>query len=226
MLDNIAVISGAGSGIGRALALELGCSGYHLFLIGRTEEKLTDTAATVRSLGGSVYQQLSVDLSQEKEIEHIGTLLGKNRVSVLVHCAGDYQKDSDNSDEQIELKARLHRNNVETAVNLNKELKTKLTDSAHIIFINSIAAIRDIPGISAYADSKKKLREFSKSTREELMGTGIKVSSVYPGGVETPSWSDEEKQGIRLIAPYDIGRVVYYILSSRANIDELVVTHP
>jgi short-subunit dehydrogenase len=188
--SNLALITGASKGIGRATAFALARQGMEVFITARSESQLQSITAEIQSNGISCSYFIADlgDINQISELaEHIKS---KNKkISLLVHCAGvayvaplqklplaKWQKTLD-----INLTAPFY---------LTQKCLPLLEDGSRIIFINSIAGKTTFTDWSAYCVSKYGLKALADTMRQELQPRGIKVTSIYPASVDTP-WHDQ-----------------------------------
>ena len=187
MSQPVAIIIGASSGIGEAAARALSGNGYRVVLAARRKERLNSLASKIREGGGEALA-IPTDLRQLDQIQHLveDTLQAYNRIDVLVNSAGygklvwlDEQTQADIQD-QLQV-------NLTGAIQITREVLPLMIaqDGGHIIHIASIASWVGLPTYSIYAATKFGLRGFLESLRRELRGTGITVSGIYPGAVDT-----------------------------------------
>lgn len=183
----IAVITGAASGIGRALAMGLAKEGSRLALADIDFDGLKETERLLKSGGGQAIIR-RVDISRKKEIysfaeqvmEHYG------EVDILINNAGVVFTSTieDLSYEDFE---RVMNINFWGAVYGTKAFLGYLQKqkSSHIVNISSVYGLWALATQSAYNASKFALRGFTEALMQEQRGTGVNVSCVYPGGVKT-----------------------------------------
>lgn len=216
---SVALVTGAGSGVGRAIAVALARDGVTIGLVGRRIEPLEETMAEIRSAGGEGLV-LPADLSDTREVERLAsravTELG--RMDVLVHSAGLFHRGPIAGTDAETLDA-LYRTNVHGPMQLTRELLAPLEDSrGSVLFVNSSAVGRAAPDIAAYAASKSGLKAFADALREEVNASGIRVTSIYLGRTATPmqqrvhELEGREYRPDRLIQPADVARLVHDIL--------------
>lgn len=188
LADKVVVITGAGSGIGRALALQAASEGAVLALSDWNEGPVAETLklATGRRAREGIARR--VDVRKEAEIKAFADEVGDafGGAHVVVNNAGVSLSDTVGS---------MKRTDFEWLIDINfwgvvrgteaflPQLRAK--DDAHLVNISSIFGIVGIPGQSAYNASKFAVRGFSESLRQELYGTRVKVTCVHPGGVRT-----------------------------------------
>jgi short-subunit dehydrogenase len=187
MSQPVAIITGASSGIGEAAARALSSNGYRVVLAARRKERLNSLASKIREGGGEALA-IPTDLRQLDQIQHLveNTLQAYNRIDVLVNSAGygklvwlDEQTQADIQD-QLQV-------NLTGAIQITREVLPLMIaqHGGHIIHIASIASWVGLPTYSIYAATKFGLRGFLESLRRELRGTGISVTGISPGAVDT-----------------------------------------
>jgi NADP-dependent 3-hydroxy acid dehydrogenase YdfG len=185
--ETVAVVTGATSGIGRAIAVALGRPGARIVLLGRDRSRLASVADEVARSGAQL-DRLRVDLGRIGELEQCATELRKtvSRIDVLVHAAGRFCRGRLESLTEAEFDA-LYAVNVRAAWLLTRELLPLLRASqGHIVFVNSSAVFTHAELCGAYAATKAALRTLADALRVELNADGIRVLSVFPGRTATP----------------------------------------
>ncbi len=188
LLDQVAVITGASSGIGRATALALAHSGAHLALAARSVEKLEDTAEAVRRLGR---QALTVptDVRRREDVAHLvrQTLDTWGRIDILVANAGAYIR-TPVPEMRVEHFAESFQVNFYGALYLVVEALPHLLERrrGHIVLVSSMDAQKGMPLDAPYVAAKYALRGLGEVMRQELRPYGIAVTTVFPGRVDTP----------------------------------------
>jgi short-subunit dehydrogenase len=183
-----ALVTGASSGIGAAIARQLAERGHALTLVARREERLK-TLATELSTDHKVDAEvIACDLGEPVDrLRLIGDLQVNGRsVEVLVNNAGfgshgDFV--TNDSGRMIEM-VRL---NIEAVVDLTGRFLPGMVERGRgaVINVASIAAFQPLPGQAVYGASKSFVLSFSEAIRTELRGTGVSVTAVCPGPVST-----------------------------------------
>jgi len=185
----VALLTGAASGIGAALALNLARRGMHLALVDRDAERLARVAASVREHGVCCSEH-PLDLA---DLDALPTLLPAvlaihGRLTALVNNAGVALGGRFDQVDEADFDW-LMRINFEAPVRLTRACLPVLQQApaAQIVNVSSIFGIVAPPGQTAYCASKFALRGFSESLRHELAHTGSRVglTLVHPGGVRT-----------------------------------------
>jgi uncharacterized protein len=183
-----ALVTGASSGIGTALARELASRGYPLVVVARREERLRSLATELTADHGTPVEVIACDLSDPAERDRlVDAINGQGRtVELLVNNAGfGYQADFATQSRERVL-GMVHVN-IEALVDLTSRFIPGMVERGRgsIINIASTAAFQPLPGSAVYAASKSFVLSFSEAIREELRGTGVSVTAVCPGPVRT-----------------------------------------
>ncbi|MCP5174039.1 MAG: SDR family oxidoreductase [Moraxellaceae bacterium] len=183
----IVVVTGAGSGIGRALALQLAAQGAQLALCDVNDTNLQKTVDIAAAHGVKVYSA-TVDVSKRDAVQtfadNVARALGN--ASVIINNAGVALS------QNVEA---MNRQDFEWVLNINfwgvvngceaflPQLRQQ--KDAHIVNISSIFGIIGVPSQSAYNASKFAVKGFTEALRQELTGSNIHVTCVHPGGIKT-----------------------------------------
>ncbi len=205
----VALVTGATSGIGEAIARAFCAAGATVLLVGRNQSKLKQME---QDLGPSAHG-LMVDLSEAKQLTNMADTVSKQfpTMDLLVHAAGIFAVGEHLNPEQVDF---IFEVNYATPVNLTTALLPKLRASrGEVVFINSSAA-RDTESKDPYVQSKVKLKEYADTLRRAENEQGIRVLSVYPGRTATPMqeqiFRSEGKTYLaeHLLQPSDIAETV------------------
>jgi NAD(P)-dependent dehydrogenase (short-subunit alcohol dehydrogenase family) len=187
--DKVVVITGAGSGIGRALALETARRGGIVAISDVNEAGLNETVALVKEIGGEVKAD-KLDVADRAAflayadgvVEHFG------RVNVIINNAG-VTMTGDFEDMTLEEFDWIMGINVNGVVTGTKAFLPHLIASGdgHVVNISSLFGLVSMPGQSAYNASKYAVRGFTEALREEMLINKHKVgvTCVHPGGIKT-----------------------------------------
>ena len=185
-IEKVAIVTGAGTGIGRQTALALLKENYAVALAGRRVERLEETAAKAEP-SGSRTLVAPTDLSDPASVRALfaKTKEAFGRLDVLFNNAGlarlTWLEELDPiKDIQLQLQV-----NLSGAIQMSRAVLPHmiLRGSGHIINTGSIAGLVGTPTYSVYAASKFGLRGFTEALRREVGIHGINVSGIYPGGV-------------------------------------------
>jgi NAD(P)-dependent dehydrogenase (short-subunit alcohol dehydrogenase family) len=214
-----ALVTGASSGIGRAIALALARQGMQICAVGRDSQRLKETVTAIRALSPAFGFQ--VDLTADDTFQPLLDHLAKaGRLDVLIHSAGViHQGPMENTridDFDIQLAT-----NVRGPYVLTQRLLPLLAAArGQIVFINSsLGILAKRPNIGQYAATKHALKAIADSLREEVNPKGIRVLSVYLGRTATPMQEAvcrQEGKSYRpetLLQPDDVAAIVVQALT-------------
>lgn len=186
--NKIAVVTGAASGIGRALAIQLAGHGCHLALVDYNQRGLEETLTLLPKSAGKVSTHLA-DLSERTQVKALptGILDEHGKVDLLINNAGVAL--GGNFDQVSEADFDwLMRINFQAVVDLTRSfLPIMLTNqsAAKIINLSSLFGLVAPAGQTAYSASKFAVRGFSNALRHELKESNVSILVVHPGGVAT-----------------------------------------
>ena len=186
MTHRTAVITGAGQGMGRAIALKFAETDIRPVLVGRTEAKLRSVAAELAAQGITAGVHI-LDVTDDEAIASFGAELADTTVDVLVNCAGDWLIEylQDTSNEQLD---HILQTNLRAPYILSRTLLPNLrrSDNASIINIGSIVTSMSVPTVSAYTAAKVGLKGLTGALAAELRSEMIRVVMISPGPADTP----------------------------------------
>jgi NAD(P)-dependent dehydrogenase (short-subunit alcohol dehydrogenase family) len=183
----VAVISGAGSGIGREIALELARRGWELALLGRRAAPLAATLADAGARGATYVCDVREAPAVAAAAAAIESRWGAADVVVPAAGVSTIQPLEDTAPEEL---ATVLATNLTGAFLLLRALlpAMKRRGRGAIVPLLSVAARRGFPGWSAYCASKWGLAGLLAALREELAGSGVRLTALYPGATDTPIW--------------------------------------
>lgn len=180
----LAVVTGASSGIGAALAPRLAADGYDLLLVARREERLRELAERVREAHGVQARCLALDVTEEDALERL--LEAAPEPAVLVNNAGAGRFGPAVEASPAE-QARIVRLNCESLTRLTLGYLPGMVSRGRgvVVQMASIAGFQPVPYFAVYAATKAYVLSFSEALDKELEGSGVRVVSVCPGPVPT-----------------------------------------
>jgi NAD(P)-dependent dehydrogenase (short-subunit alcohol dehydrogenase family) len=213
--EPVALITGAGSGIGRATARLLSAAGYRLVLVGRRRERLLETGAAL----GTDWHAISIDIgvaenaaaAVDETLAHFGHL------DVLVNNAGYAPAAPIEQKTPSMIRDIFAVNAVAAAVTIARSWPTlkaraEKTGRATIVNISSYATVDPFPGLFVYAASKASVNLMARSCHNEGSKHGIRAFAVAPGAVETEMLREFLPEDVlpssRTLKPEDVGEVI------------------
>lgn len=209
----VAVITGAGKGIGRATAIELARRGYALSLAARTDSDLVRTLNAADAVERGI--AVATDVSKPTEVDRLidQTLDRFDRIDAVVHCAG---------------LAPVRSITEMTAAEWQETIDTNLSASFHLaraswpaferqrggvlVNVSSLASRDPFPGFAAYASAKAGMNLFGLVAAREGQAIGVRAYTIAPGAVETEMFrrimTPEQYPRDKTLDPADVARVI------------------
>jgi NADP-dependent 3-hydroxy acid dehydrogenase YdfG len=216
----VMLITGASSGIGKAIALGLAAQGATLCLIGRRLELLQTIAEAAQATAPQV-ECYRIDLTQDEDIRELTACLERNfgALDLLIHSAGVYALGRIEA-APVEDFDWQYRTNVRAPFMLTQALLPLLkARQGQIVFINSTVGLRAGANVGQYAATKHGLKALADSLRDEVNADGVRVLSVFLGRTATPMQAAIHEMEGRvyhpefLMQPEDVAAVVINALS-------------
>lgn len=226
MSEKVIVVTGCTRGIGRAICDLFISKGFHIAGYARNQNDLEE----MRKRYAENYPQQRIlleqaDATQKADLvrfaEKVKNTFGK--VDILINNAGYFLPGSILNEPEGTLETMMA-TNVHSAYHLTRALKGGVTQ--HIVNLCSIASLDAYESGASYTISKFAMLGFSKQLRLELKGSGIKVTAIIPGAVQTDSWKGTDLPASRFLQPNDIAETIYTVccsLSAGADIEEIVI---
>lgn len=228
-----ALVTGAGSGIGRAIALRFAREGARVALVGRTSSKLETVAEEIRAIGGEALA-LAADVAQEGDADTAvrQTVAAFGALHLAVNSAGIMGKQAPIAQMEVEdFDAVVGANLRGVWLMARAQVRAMLAGGSggSIVNISSFVAQAANAGSSAYAASKAGVDAMTRALALEVGGQGIRVNSLAPGVIATPMFegagvTDELRGALarhaalgRLGAPDDIAKAAAWLASDDAD---------
>lgn len=214
-----AVITGASSGIGRALARALAARGARVGVTARRGELLDELARDVRGTGGTI-ETASADVSdREAVLVAVRTLEAKlGPVDLLIANAGTSHHTGAEEMNVSKVEEILRVNFLGLVYSVEAVLPGMMERrSGHVVGMSSLAAYKGLPGAAAYCASKAAVNAYLEGLRIELRSKGVAVTTVCPGFVNTPIVANNPKMPF-LMEPDEAARRILRGLARRPGV--------
>ena len=235
-MNQTAVITGASSGFGQAIARKLAQNGYQIVAIARRSDRLRELQ---EELGSPRICTLALDLRDRAALREAFLSLPKelSRIGVLVNAAGlALGQESFEHMEEEDIDTMID-TNIRGLLSVSKEVIPLLraNGGGHIFNFGSIAALYPYPGSNIYAGTKAFVAQFSLTLRNDLRKSNIKVTLIEPGLAKTEfSWvrfkgdvarSDAVYKDKVYLSANDIAQSVFALLSlpSHVNVNRIEI---
>ena len=209
-MNNMATIAitGAGSGLGRALALEYAKHDYKVYLLGRTDSKLHMVSKEINNLKGES-EVILCDVSESASVSIAFQQIGELDVFINNAGIGIFNPVEDLTNEDIDL--TLNTNVKGTITTVQHALPLIRESKGRILTIISTAGLHGKVNESLYCASKFAVRGFTESLQEEWKNEDISITAVYMGGMNTPFWDDSThvKDASHLKGPEVVAEQIY-----------------
>ncbi|WP_421107211.1 SDR family oxidoreductase [Staphylococcus aureus] len=225
LTDKVAVVTGAGSGIGEAIATLLHEEGVKVILAGRNKDKLQNVA---NQLAQDSVKVVPTDVTKKEEVDELIKIAQQTfgGLDIVINSAGqmlsskitDYQVDEWDSMIDVNIKGTLY-----TA---QAALPTMLEQSSgHLINIASISGFEVTKSSTIYSATKAEVHTITQGLEKELAKTGVKVTSISPGMVDTAITAAYNPTDRKKLEPQDIAEAVLYALTQpkHVNVNEITV---
>ena len=202
-----AIVTGASRGIGRALCMALASRGARLGLVARDRERLEEFVGRLPESPAGPHLALVADVAKrgqvQRAIDRFAKRTGGLDLAVANAGVAHYGPFVDTEIERAEEMVRI---NVLGTIYTASAALPHMLDQAHghLVILSSGAGIRAFPWAAVYGATKAADRGFAEALRHELSGTGVSVTTVFPGEVETdlhaherallPDWRENERE--------------------------------
>jgi short-subunit dehydrogenase len=205
------IVTGAGSGLGKELALLFSQQGYHVLLTGRTVDKLSAVRKIIIETGGTA-DVFELDLQNVSDISSkIGEISKTHRISGLVNNAGVGHFGPFLNIQVSEITEMVHTNVLGTIL-MTKAVLPMLQEQGEGLVMNiiSTAGLRAKVNEAVYVASKFAVRGFTESLQKEFENSRVKIKAVYMGGMDTPFWdgSNHITDSSRFRSPKEVAQII------------------
>jgi len=227
LAGRVAVVTGAGRGIGRAVALALGRAGACVVAAARTQEEIDATAKAICDAGGEA-EAVAVDVADAASVRALFAAVrnGRGRLDVVVNNAGIGLYGPVETFPVEDLDRLVAVNLRGTFLCCQEAMRLMIPAGAgYIINISSVVGFKGYPNQAGYTATKHAVMGLTKSLAVEAQAHGIRTSVILPGGVDTDMvrHARPDLDPASLLHPEDVAQVVLFLLSlsERAAVDQI-----
>ncbi|MBV8431820.1 MAG: SDR family oxidoreductase [Solirubrobacterales bacterium] len=215
MPDSVFLITGASSGIGTATARQAAEAGYRLALAARSKDRLERLAQELGGPERALALECDVTEWDQQEAMVAETLDRFGRLDVAFANAGFGAKRGFLEESPEHWKAMVLTNVYGAALTIRASLPALKASGGHLVLTGSVAGRRALPG-SLYSATKWAVTAMGESARQELDGSGVRVTLIEPGAVDTPFFSQRPAAALE---PEDVARAVMFAVSQPSHVD-------
>ena len=217
MSDPAFLITGASSGIGAATARAAVAAGYRVVLAARSVDRLQDLAAELAPTHPERALAVQCDVTEwEQQQAMVAQALDSfGRLDVVFANAGFGAKRGFEEESPEQWRSMVLTNVFGAALTIRATIKALRESRGHLLLTGSVAGRRALPG-SLYSATKWAVTGMGESARQELNGSGVRVTLVEPGMVDTPFFSNRPTDALH---PDDIARAIMFAVSQPPHVD-------
>ena len=219
--DRVFLITGASSGIGAATARRAAADGWRLVLAARSQERLRALADELGGPERALAVRCDVSLWKDQERMAAEALSAFGRIDVAFANAGFGGPRGFLSDTPEHWREMVLTNVYGAALTLRATIPAVTESRGHLLLTSSVAGRRVLPG-SFYSCTKHAVTAMGEAARQDLHGTGVRVTVLEPGMTDTPFFEQRPKDALQ---EDDIARAVIYAVSQppHVNVNEILV---
>lgn len=224
--DKVAIVTGAGQGIGRGIALKLAQENCSVIVSDIDEANAQKVVDEIKQNGQKAIA-IKCDVSKKEEVDSLisKTVEEFGKLDILVNNAGIYpykpfeQMSEEDWDKVLDI-------NLKSVFLTSQAVVKVMTEGSKIVDISSVASVIGFPALSHYCASKGGINGFVRALALELAPKKINVNAVAPGAINTPGAASNEEQKKQTIAgiplarmgePEDIANAVLFLASNESN---------
>jgi short-subunit dehydrogenase len=206
------LITGTTSGVGATIAYDYIEKGWNVIGLSRSESLFNY----------SNYKHYQVDISNLDMVYKTFEQIADTKIDILVNNAAIFTMKSFSQTSLDEIGDMVDIN-LKGTMYVTKFALKNMEQGSRIFFINSVAGLEELENQSIYCASKHGLTGFAGVLGQELRQRGIKVTSIHPGGIDTPLWNEEIPYPCgdvsKAISPIELVKVIDFVYNSKFNIE-------
>lgn len=215
MADPVFLITGASSGIGAATARAAAQAGYRVALAARSVDRLQELAAELGGEGRALAIACDVTEWSDQEAMVTTVLERFGALDVAFANAGFGARRGFLSETPEHWRAMVLTNVYGAALTIRATVEALKASQGHLLLTGSVAGRKALPG-SLYSATKLAVSAMGEGARLQLNGTGVRVTLIEPGAVDTPFFENQPKTALQ---PEDVARAVMYAVSQPREVD-------
>ncbi len=225
------LVTGATRGVGEALTLKFAQKGHVIYALARTRSQLN---SLIEKCGVDKVIPFEVDVSKKEQVEEATTAIEREygTPDVLINNAGIVENVSF-ADQGLEMIDRIVDVNLKGTLYVTHCVVPGMIarGSGRIINISSVAGTRGIPGQAAYCASKFGMNGFGDTLAQELLPKGVLVTTICPGGIDTPLWDSDKNpypgDKTRIMQPQEIVDLIEFLVNQpKGTLHKKIVMFP
>ncbi|MFK7952296.1 MAG: SDR family oxidoreductase [Ekhidna sp.] len=226
--ERLMVVTGGTKGIGKAIVERFAKDAWVIATCSRNEDDLLKLKDEIMERFGISIKCFGADLSKKDQVQDFAEFVRMLAmpVEILVNNSGTFIPGLVHEEPDGALESMIE-TNLYSAYNLSRAIipAMKKEKKGHIFNMCSVASFMAYPNGGSYSISKFAMYGMSKALREEMKEFGVRVTSVMPGAVLTPSWEGVDLPEDRFIKPEDIAETIHatYQLSKRSVVEDIVI---
>lgn len=210
------LVTGATRGVGEALTLKFAQKGHVVYALARTRSQLN---SLVEKCGADKVIPFEVDVSNKEQVEEATAAIQREygTPDVLINNAGVVEN-VPFAEQELEMIDRIVDVNLKGTLYVTRCVAPGMIarGSGRIINVSSVAGTRGIPGQATYCASKFGMNGFADTLAQELLPKGVLVTTICPGGIDTPLWDPDKNpypgDNTRIMKPEEIVDLIEYLI--------------
>ena len=182
MKNQVALITGASSGIGRACAIKFASEGARVALVARNADRLNEVVSAIQAQGGTAHA-ISADVTKESDIERVvrETIAAFGAIDVVVNAAGILASGNIENTKLQDWDYMMNVNVRAPFYLIQRAMPHLIERKGNVVNVSSVTGIRAFPNVLAYCASKAALDQLTHCVALEVAGKGVRVNAVDPG---------------------------------------------
>ena len=215
MSDDVFLITGASSGIGAATARAAAQAGFRLVMAARSVDRLEELAASLGGPDRTLVVQCDVTEWEQQEAMVARTIETFGRLDVAFANAGFGAARGFQAESVEHWRSMVLTNVYGAALTIRATMSALKNSRGHLLLTGSVAGRRALPG-SLYSATKWAVTAMGEAARQELEGTGVRVTLIEPGAVDTPFFENQPRNALQAV---DVARAVMFAVSQPSHVD-------